>query len=358
MSDFNNNDQNETLDQLLTKTIKSVSIGGEGGNEWTDPMDVRESGPITAIDIRHGKEIDMVKVFYGGTPGFEHGGGGGKEGQFQIPKGYEITQIQARSGDRVDRLVFVATPISDIGDAISSEPFGRMGGDPIIINSPDGLPLRSIAGRAGKRIDQLTFNFGYLYEIQNVKVDMEQLKQELENAELITLDTASFTNGTDIDTTSQFSHTSSVSTTNTASWETSSRFLAGIEMKVSAGIDAEILSFGSETTVKFEFEQTFTYGKETSRTSSTEKSWSVDIPIPARSVTNAYVSIYQAEVKNVPFTYDVVFYEIKDQIKEEAIRIKGKATFSGSVLASDVNVSWKDEPLYEGEFKEKALIKN
>lgn len=339
--------EEKNLDTLLTETIAARTYGGGGGSEFKDPQETIESGPITAIKVRSGDEIDAIEVVYGGRPGAMNGGSGGSEEEFTIPDGYAITSIELRSGDRIDQLRFIATPMNGEGDPVVSSLFGEGGGEAHILNAPNGLPLRSIEGRSGSRVDQLTFNFGYLYRIENVRVDTEQLKQQLGNLTISVLDTMTYTNQNDADVTVTFENTVTRTVTTTTNWESASRFLAGIEMKVGASVGVVT----AETTAKFEFEQTFTFGQSVEESTTVGRSWSIPFVAMGNSVTTAYVSIYEAKVSNVPFTYDVVLYEIEDQVRKEKARVHKTATFSGTVLANEVNAGVESKPLSGGEIE-------
>ncbi|MEO1489735.1 MAG: hypothetical protein AAFR88_09930, partial [Pseudomonadota bacterium] len=51
------------------------------------------------------------------------------------------------------------------------------------------------------------------------------------------------------------------------------------------------------------------------------------------------------------FTYDVVLYEIEDQVRKEKARVHKTATFSGTVLANEVNAGVESKPLSGGEIE-------
>ncbi len=61
--------------------------------------------------VRHGAGIDNIQIELGDgvknmyTPAY--GGGGGSPTEWSVPTGQHITQIEYRSGDRVDALTFV-----------------------------------------------------------------------------------------------------------------------------------------------------------------------------------------------------------------------------------------------------------
>ena len=202
------------LDELLTQSIKSVTIGKNGGKEWKDATNIMESGPITAIELNYDYTIDSIRVIYGGKPGRVHGeGNGNKINKFVVPKGHSITSIDAREGGYVDQLTFVTTPNDGVGEAKYSDTFGRNGGQPKYIDASN-LPLRWIEGRAGRRVDSLTFHFGYLYEIENIRVDTDIIKKNLNDAKQIVLDTLTYTNDTEQDATQSVTRSSTLSITN------------------------------------------------------------------------------------------------------------------------------------------------
>lgn len=104
----------------------------------------------------------------------------------------------------------------------------------------------------------------------------------------------------------------------------------------------------ASTTKRFEFEQTFTYGQTQSETREVAYEWEIPFTAPGNMRTTAFVTILEAEVNNVPFTFDVELYEIVDQIVHVVKTVKQTATFSGNVLSNQVLVEVKSVPI-EGE---------
>jgi hypothetical protein len=343
------NNIKEITEELL-KTRYSVSIGGEGGTPWEDARDILEHGPITRIEIRSGAEIDSIQVYYGGLPGQKHGGGGGGEGVFELKPGYVIDRIQTRAGSRVDKLRFVARrPGSDEDPQLSQE-FGRDGGHPFEIVAPDGLALRSISGRAGKRVDKLTFNFGYLARIENVQVDPAAFAQSIKDPQLEVLDQMTFDNPSDVTVTQTFRNSATSTTRTTTNWGGTTRFLFG--QSVTAKVTVGAAEFGASA--KFEFEQSFNYGQSTERSESKTLEWAINFACPPMKRTQCTVTVFEKKVEDVPFTYDIVLYDIEEGVEIEKGRFKQSATFSGNIKSRNLIATSTVEDIPAGHLQKLA----
>ncbi len=115
-------------------------------------------GPITKVEVRHGGEIDGLRLYYGvnKVTGPWHGGKGGKKREtWDVPAGENIVRVEGQSGDRIDNLQFFT-------DKGHSSPYfgGGKKDNPFKAQDATGRPLRTVVGRSGSRVDRLTFKFG------------------------------------------------------------------------------------------------------------------------------------------------------------------------------------------------------
>jgi hypothetical protein len=133
--------------------IHTESYGGRDGSPFHDPEDVISRGSISQIDVHHGNNIDGILLHYGASGvGNQHGGTGGQLSTFRVPPGEVIIRVEGRAGTAVDCLQF----ITDKGT--ESPRFGGNGGAPFKAEA-GGNELRTISGRAGHLLDQITCHF-------------------------------------------------------------------------------------------------------------------------------------------------------------------------------------------------------
>lgn len=333
----------EIIEKLLLTNAQQETIGGTGGSPFEPQESTILNGPISMLKLRSGHEIDNIEILYNGETDGPHGGGGGSPGSFSIPSDYDIYKINTRHGHRVDALQFIAKPLTGSGASVTSDKFGGDGGTAETITANNGLVLRSITGRSGDRVDALTFHFGYPYRVENVIVDVDALRSQLVDADLIGIDSITYRNATDHDSSANFNHSKTISISNTARFETSVRALFGLSVETGATVGV----VENKTTVNFELETTFTIGHESTVTEQTEKSWDINIPLPARNDTTATIQIYEAQVTDVPFTYDIVFYEDVNGKAQEIERVQLVGYLSGTVPSSEVVVNVHSEPIPE-----------
>ena len=124
-----------------------------------------------------------------------------------------------------------------------------------------------------------------------------------------------------------------------------------MKLKGWSKVSASVGVGSAETTTKFEFEQTFSYGQSKEESTAVERSWTIPFIAEANAVTTAYVAAYEANVTAVPFTYDVVLYEIENQLELERARIKKTAKFDGSILSNEINAAVENRPINAGEIE-------
>lgn len=89
----------------------------------------------------------MLSPQYGGQ-------GGGDRDPWVVPKDEYVTQVEYRSGDRIDSLTFITNK------GTKSPRYGGNGGGYHLETFPDGYKIIGMYGRDGGRLDQLGFVLG------------------------------------------------------------------------------------------------------------------------------------------------------------------------------------------------------
>lgn len=327
----------ELLEQIK-KVAYIKTIGGKGGEKFTDHPNIVNQGPITEIRLQHGTVIDNIQVSYGGHPGERHGFTGGNPYEFKLKKGHNITQINARYGNVVDHLQFITEGKNGATD--KSMACGGNGGKPItIMPETEGLVLREIQGSKGTRIDSLTFLFGYPFYLDNLKLDMQYVKEALMKTTPLCIDHHTHDNIHDKDEQVVYNNSKTIKRTASFTWHHSSKFMAGLKIAVGAKMLTEAKS---EFTVGVESEATVgeTHGTEMEHSFS----WNDTIICSPNKRTIINAITQEAELENCPYTYDVVFYDgDKTNIIEPKITMTG--TFKGKILSSATKIETSEEPL-------------
>lgn len=318
--------KNEKLLKEIKKVAWHEKIGRNGGDFFEDHPGIISSGPITKIEINHGTVIDKIQVYYGDRPGQNHGGTGGRPGTYEIKKGYNITQVNYKSGDVVDYLQFTAT--NEAGHSDNSEKFGgKGGGKEKTIYAPDGLVLREIKGRSGIRVDQLEFIFGHPFYIDNMKPDYDYIKEHLIETTPVILGSFDNNNPSDEPVKMIFKKTKTLKNTLSFSWQHASTFTFGWTCGFGLSIGA-----GAKNTFSAKAQTQATVGETKTNEESIEFSWEVPIVCPARKRTIARAMVQEAKLEKVPFTYNVVFYKGDKTNIIETVECTG--FFSGKVLST------------------------
>lgn len=109
--------------------------------------------------IRSGSEVDNIQIVLsdGVTSVFspQYGGsGGGARDPWTVPDGEYVSQVEYRSGVRVDSLTF----ITNKGNR--SPKYGGGGGSYHLETFPAGYRIIGLYGKQGSRLDQLGFILG------------------------------------------------------------------------------------------------------------------------------------------------------------------------------------------------------
>lgn len=296
-------------------------------------------GPITKLEIRHAAEVDGIKVYYAGSPATFHGGGGGSLSTWDVPEGYQIVRIKGRAEDRIDRLQFIAFNKAE-NKYISSPEYGGGGGIPFDVLSPGGnLPLRFIEGRSQHRLDQVTFIFGYPYRIGNLKIDEDALSKQLLTIQPAQIDKVEISNPTNHEIEGgAYENTEATSQTHTFDWGTSVAFTYG--QKTEVGLTGDIVTARAE--VSWSISASVTIGGSQSYTQAGSRTWRIPFTVPPRSEMTIQVFARKGHLSQVPFHYDVEFYDPKTDSVVHRVREMGK--YSG-ILVSDIRFVPHTSPL-------------
>lgn len=145
------------LPQPPKPTIASAqtkAYGGNGGGDYSWSH-IHPTLSLKKVLVRSGARMDKIQLFLSDgvtnmyTP--EYGGNGGGPGEWTVPDGEHITQIEYRSGDKVDSIGFITNK------GTKSPHFGGSGGGYSLETLPDGYRIVGLYGRSGSEVDRLGF---------------------------------------------------------------------------------------------------------------------------------------------------------------------------------------------------------
>ncbi|MDZ8081269.1 MAG: jacalin-like lectin [Nostoc sp. DcaGUA01] len=326
----------ETLRTDLYYPLPGATFGGSGGQPFEDSIDVVARGPITKVVVRCADEIDSIRLFYGEDgAGNKYGGDGGKEQTWEVPKDEQIVRVEGRAGERIDQLRF----FTDKGT--SSPVFGDDDGGRRFVYPEGGNVgfLRTISGRAGRKIDQITLQFSAPYFIKDIIFDEQAIAAIAKETTPIRINTRTYENKSsaeqqDIYT---FRYTASEKKTMTFQQSRSLKLGATVSVKKTTppgGVESS-LTLNAEGTWTRVATQAYESGK------TEEDTVSIPLKIPPKTRVTIISTIRKAEI-TVPFTYIVAWYDEKTKaiLKEE--RLPG--TYKG-VQSWDIRHSTNEEPL-------------
>ncbi len=125
----------------------SQQYGGTGGSAFSD--DLTQSTQLTQISIWSGSEVDAIQATWskprGGTfTGAKHGGDGGSLSTITLKSDEYITRIDGRAGIRIDQLTFT----TNLGNKYG--PYGGGGGSEFSLTN---LKVGGFLGRSASRLD-------------------------------------------------------------------------------------------------------------------------------------------------------------------------------------------------------------
>ncbi len=333
-------EKKKTFSELIKEVAYIKTIGGKGGEAFSDHPNIVNKGPITEIRLQHGAVIDNIQVSYGGHPGERHGFTGGNPYEFKLKKGHSITQINARQGNVVDHLQFITEDKKGISD--KSVACGGNGGKSItIMPETKGLVLREIQGRKGIRIDSLTFLFGYPFYLDNMRLNEQYVKEALMKTTPLCIDHHTHDNIHDKDEQVVYKNGKTITKKASFTWHHSSKFMVGLKVGIGAKMLAEA---SSEFSVGAESEATFgeTHGTEMEHSFS----WDDTIICSPKKRTVVRAMTQEAELENCPFTYNVVFYKDNKDNKENIIdTVECTGFFKGKILSSITSIVPSEEDL-------------
>ncbi len=279
-----------------------LTVGGGGGEPFSDPEAVAGKGLITKIEIRCGSEIDAIRLYYGngtianvGTGiGDWHGGNGGELKVWEVPEGHRIIRIEGRAGDKIDRLQFFT-------DKQATSPiFGGDGGRPFAATTKEGAGLRTVSGRAGSRIDSLTFRFGLPNYVEKIEYDADALRKAALNFTPVQVATQTLPNYTDLEQTVRYTASSSAENEGTFNWE------IGEKLSVSSEFSVGVPLVG-EGKIKVMAQVSASQGGSRTWRTATGESWEIPVKAPPRTRI-VCTSTMKKHTVDVPFTYTIAWY--------------------------------------------------
>ncbi len=335
----------ELLRTDLYSPLSSATFGGSGGRPFEDSVDVIAHGSITKVVVRCADEVDSIRLFYGksGAAGNKYGGDGGKEQEWEVPEDEQIVRVEGRAGERIDRLQF----FTDKGTA--SPVFGGKGGKPFVFpQEGNGGFLRTISGRSGRKIDQITLQFGAPYFIKDIIFDEKAIAEISKETTPIRLTPRSYENGSSVpqQDTYTFKYTTSEKKTLTFQQSRSLKLGASVTIKQTSkfgAVEGGPIESSTETSLTLSAEGTWTRTATQAYESGTVHEDTVTIPltVPPKTRVTIMTTIRKAEIE-VPFTYIVAWYNPKTGkiLKEECL----PGTYKG-VQSWDVRNSTTEEPL-------------
>ncbi len=137
----------------IVRAVGTQMAGGRGGSPFAD--NVSDKGALRAIKVRYGALIDALQFTWDNpndpnSPlvGVLHGGGGGDETTIPLAAGEVLQKISGRAGDKIDQLTF-HTNVNRYG------PYGGNGGTPFELTPEYGARIVGIQGRSGALLDAI-----------------------------------------------------------------------------------------------------------------------------------------------------------------------------------------------------------
>lgn len=338
--------------QAISRIIRSESIGSStGGNSFEAPTEL--VGPITEIRIWHGSEIDAIQVMYGTLISDKVGGTGGGSGGvadvknvgysiLDIPQNKDIVAIEALTTDskfnkgKLKGLKFKLLN-KENGSPSWSEWFGKGENDSNKKTiSFDNFPLRSISGRANRKIDQLIFNFGNPFKINNLKIQVPSQIDILtdENTKLKSIDQGSYSNPSDLPEVGNSIELSKDNTDKiTFNFNSSTEFTAGMKISSSVNFGVKGIASGSISSEwSFSLKQSLSVGKSNESTESRGRKINEKFTAEPNSITHWKLVVLEYELKDLTFTYDLVFYNEQNEI-QETVTMEG--TLAGNITSTN-----------------------
>ena len=113
---------------------------------------------VKKVLVRHGRLIDSLQFLVSDGVDFEYsprfGGLGGDYDEWTVPDGEYITQVEVRSGSKLDSITFITNK------GTKSDKYGKNGGSYKLITFPTGSRFVGVFGRSGSLVDNLGFITG------------------------------------------------------------------------------------------------------------------------------------------------------------------------------------------------------
>nr|MDT0657596.1 jacalin-like lectin [Micromonospora sp. DSM 115978] len=138
--------------QVAPDLRASDLFGGPHGSWFTDAPLVRGTTPA-AYQIRAGSRLDQVAVRLSGGPTLVHGGTGGTARELVLRSGEYVTEVRLSAGQRSGRTrIFHLELRTNLGAVLAG---GTPTGDTVTYRTPAGWRLAGFQGRSGDEVDKL-----------------------------------------------------------------------------------------------------------------------------------------------------------------------------------------------------------
>jgi hypothetical protein len=133
-------------------------IRGNGGQEFDDTKFIPAHARITAVHVRSGTSLDLIRFITSEGEGPQHGGDGGQFHSIELANDEYISEAQVSYGGMVDSVKFKIRKKGS-NTVRETERFGNESTDTVVITAPEGYEIFGARGRSGIKIDRLDFCF-------------------------------------------------------------------------------------------------------------------------------------------------------------------------------------------------------
>jgi endonuclease/exonuclease/phosphatase (EEP) superfamily protein YafD len=131
----------------------SEQFGGPHGTPFTDVAAAAAAGQVRRLLVRAGSRVDQVGLEYATGRTSAHGGAGGTARSLDLGAGEHLTQLTLWSGQRNGHTrIFALTARTDLGRSLGA---GTQTGSQTTFTAPSGWKISGFHGRSGDEVDKL-----------------------------------------------------------------------------------------------------------------------------------------------------------------------------------------------------------
>jgi hypothetical protein len=131
---------------------QSDSIGGSGGNPYTDLPAIAPGARASTISIRTGSRVDQVGLNMADGSSSTHGGTGGTAASLTLAGGEYVTSTELCEGVHNSLRIFYIQFTTNLGHTLSG---GSTTSDCTTYTTPSGWQVAGFFGRSADEVDQL-----------------------------------------------------------------------------------------------------------------------------------------------------------------------------------------------------------